>query len=216
MTRQPDDSGLGRVVVKILTIVSMVGIGGGLMACGGGGDEEVGQALPACEAAEGILPHAFDVAGMAGDYTLRLYATHGDSAGRDVAGTLHLVLQADSLREYEMISGPVSTTMVTPLYGSADVKLSAVGAVTEGGLASTDPVKPGVAVIERHVDLGVELTLRFGSLSNMRGRTVFDGAYMALSAKWGGSDRFGGSWGSGVMASSTQGYFCADRVEESE
>jgi len=202
--------------VKILTIVSMVGVSGGLVACGGGGGEEAGQELPTCEAVEGILPHAFDVAGMAGDYTLRLFATSGDSAGRDVAGMLNLMLQADSLREYEVMSGPVSTTMVTPLYGSANVNLGAVGAVTEGDLVSTDPVKPGVAVIERHVDLGVELTLRFGSISNMRGRTVFDGAYMALSAMWGGSDRFGGSWGSGVMESSTQGYFCADRVEESE
>ncbi len=203
--------------MKPIRLVSAVGVLT-LIACGrgGGGGDAPEVALPACEQVDGILPHAFDVAGLEGNYTLRLYATRGDSAGKDASGQLMLMAHADSLRELSTQSGLRSTAIVTPLYGTAAINLGAVGAVTEGDLASTDPMRPGVVVIERHVDLGVELTLRFGSISNTRGRTSFDGAYMALSAAWGGSDRFGGSWGSGLMESSTAGYFCADRIGESE
>ncbi len=203
--------------MKPIRLVSTVGVLGVFIACGrGGGGDAPEAALPACEPVDGILPHAFDVAGLEGNYALRLYATRGDSAGKDASGQLMLMAHADSLRERTAQSGLRSTTIVTPLYGTAAINLGAVGAVTQGDLASTDPMKPGVVVIERHVDLGVEITLRFGSILNARGQTSFDGAYAALSAAWGGSNRFGGSWGSGLMESSTAGYFCADRIGESE
>jgi hypothetical protein len=201
--------------VKRIRIVTALGVMGALACGGGGGDEGEETVLPACEPTQGVLPHAYDVVGMVGDYTLRLYAVSGDSAGRDATGELTLMQYADSLRELTTQSGPTTTTILTPLYGTADINLGAVNAVTQGSLDSSDPMSPGVVAIERHNDAGVELTLRLGSYLNARGQSLFDGAYTVLSAKWGTADRFGGSWVGGMLGSEAAGYFCADRrVEE--
>ncbi len=204
--------------MKRLGIVSIAATVGATVACGGGaGDEDQLQpALPACEPAQGILPHDFNVAGLAGQYTLRLYATSGDSAGRDVSGSLTLMEHADDMKELTVPSGAAMRTIATPLYGTAEIGLSAVNAVTQGSLGSTDPMMPGAVVLERHTDPGLELTVRLGSQLNRRSQTQFDGAYTAMTVNWGSGDRFGGSWSSGLMGSGVEGYFCADRVAASD
>ena len=110
--------------MKPIRLVSAVGVLGVLIACGrgGGGGDAPEAALPACEPVDGILPHAFDVAGLEGNYTLRLHATRGDSAGKDASGQLMLMAHADSLRELTQ-SGLRSTAIVTPQSSRGIVEL---------------------------------------------------------------------------------------------
>jgi hypothetical protein len=97
------------------------------------------------------------------------------------------------------------------LVGTADLALEDVGAVRMGELASLDPAKPGVAVLQHGEAQAPEITLRLGSLANQVGNVRFDGGYAALRVQWMESGGFGGSWESGARGPEAGGYFCAFR-----
>ena len=195
-----------------VALCCFVGIAAG--ACGGRGDggEERAEEAVVCEAREaGVLAHDFDVSGLAGDYAVTLVATAGDSAGKSVEGHLRLLPHADSLLQLTVGGGGGATGMTvgTPLYGAGEINLSAVNALQMGDLGSLNPMKPGAVTLVRHVDAGVELTIRLGSLANQRGIVRFDGGYSVLRVHWAEGNRFGGSWASGLLGAQAEGFFCA-------
>ena len=193
-----------------IALCCFVGIAAG--ACGGrggGGEEQVEEAV-VCEAREaGVLAPSFDVSGLAGDYAVTLVATAGDSAGKSVEGQLKLLPHADSLLQLTAGGGATGMAVGTPLYGAGEIDLGAVNALQMGDLASLDPMKPGAVTLVRHIDAGVELTIRLGSLANQRDIVRFDGGYSVLRVHWAEGNRFGGSWASGLLGPQAEGYFCA-------
>jgi hypothetical protein len=97
-----------------------------------------------------------------------------------------------------------------PLIGTATIDVESVGAVRMGDLSSTDPVRPGVAVIEQ----AGAVTLRLGADANRWGQTRFDGGFFALRVQATSEDGFSGTWSSGVTSAEAEGHFCATRMRE--
>ncbi len=118
-------------------------------------------------------------------------------------GTLVLYRQAPGL---EML-GHAST----PLYGTADVNLTAVGGHVVGDAGSDAPDAPGVLVLESDRAGARNILLRFGSAANRRDMMLYDGAYTVLQVHEISADDFSGSWRSGARSSRASGYFCAIR-----
>jgi len=151
---------------------------------------------------------------IGGEYQLRLVATSGVKAGSRVDGTLRLQPQTGELR-YRSWPGSDSS-VVHPMYGAAELELAAVDAIQVGSISSTDPMAPGVLVIEQHARAGqpprADITLRLGSEANRRDRQRVDGGYMALRVRRVDSSGFAGSWASGVLRERSAGYFCAVRM----
>ena len=87
--------------------------------------------------------------GISGEYQLRLVATSGTKAGATADGTLKLHPQSGNFRYRPRPSGATDSSVVHPLYGSAELDLSAVDAVLVGSTTSVDPAMPGVLVIQR-------------------------------------------------------------------
>ncbi len=201
-----DDGKIMRTRRYVITAVAFL-----TAACGGGRSSEGGQAATAqsCAPQDGILSHTFNVASLAGDYRLTLVATAGDSVGKSVEGQLRLMPHADSLKQLSVLGGPA--TVGTPLYGTAEIALARVNALDLGGLSSSDPMKPGAIMIERHIDAGLEVIMRLGSQANQRNLVNFDGGYTALTLRWAEGGAFGGSWASGMMGPQAGGHFCAVR-----
>jgi hypothetical protein len=152
---------------------------------------------------------------IAGEYQLRLVATSGAKVGSTVDGTLSLQPQTGRLR-YRPRPG-ADSSLVHPLYGSAEVDLDAVDAVQVGSISASDPAAPGVLVIERHERAGqaprAEITLRLGSEANRQDRQRVDGGYTALKVRQVSPTGFSGSWRSGVLRERSAGYFCAVRKD---
>lgn len=152
-------------------------------------------------------PGAVAAEDLAGNYRLKLVATEGAKAAQSAEGTLGLQPYEGSLRVVT-IGGIRDTAASYVHYGSTDVDLEAVGAVRLGDLGSLDPLRPGVAVIERKGTV----TLRLGSDANRRDVARFDGGFTALQVGEVLRDGFTGSWRSGVgIQRSSAGYFCAVR-----
>jgi hypothetical protein len=160
------------------------------------------------------LPRSATGASLAGEYRLRLVATAGPRSGEAVEAHLRLALLADSLQVPAPILGAQDTTTRHPLAGSTDLDPELVGGVSTGDNASTDPIAPGVLMIERHpgADRPASIMLRLGALANRRGLQRFDGGYFALTVRRIDADAFAGTWSSGTARQAAAGYFCAERA----
>ena len=144
---------------------------------------------------------------LEGEYELVLIATRGNSAGNSVEGRLWLRLNEPSLRAIPSASGGARTDARAPLYGWSDVDVSQVGGLRLGDPASTDPIRPGVLLVEG----SEQIVLRFGSEANRRGVTRFDGGYFVLRVRRVDEQGFAGNWASGVVEVQAAGHFCAVR-----
>jgi hypothetical protein len=173
-----------------------------LAGCGGA---SAGQADPqACAPVE--APATDLVAtGLAGQYMVRLIATSGAKEDASADGHLALMEQDSAYRAVERADGSVDTTYSLPLYGTAEVDFASVGATIPGSTASSDPLSPGVLVIQRPGGV----MLRLGSEGNRRGVRSFDGAYTVLQVQQITDQGFAGTWRSGVGLEESGGHFCA-------
>jgi hypothetical protein len=163
------------------------------------------------------LPATASAERLAGKYKLKLVAVSGAKKGETVEGTLDLQPHDSTLRYRTRLDGSLDSTVVHPLFGTGDINLDAVGAVSVGNTMSRDPRQPGVLVIERHAAPHkapmAEITVRLGSDANRRDRVRFDGGYSVLRVQQLDEPGFAGSWSSGVTGERAAGYFCATRVE---
>lgn len=176
-----------------------------LAACGGAKAE---QADPqACAPIEAPDP-GVEAVGLAGEYSVRLIATSGTKEGGSAGGRLALMEQDSAYQSLERPDGSVDTTFTYPLYGSAEVEFAAVGATVPGDPGSSDPLSPGVLVIERPGGV----LLRVGSDANRRGMRRFDGSYTVLEVQQVTEAGFAGTWRSGVGLEQSAGYFCAAKA----
>jgi hypothetical protein len=134
-----------------------------------------------------------------------------------VDGTLKLRPHVGDLRYRVRMAGSLDSSVVHPLYGTAELNLKAVDAVQVGTIASDDPAAPGVLVIQRHERAGQvprsEITVRLGSEANRRDRHRIEGGYTALRVRQVTPERFAGTWASGVVRERSAGYFCAVRQD---
>jgi hypothetical protein len=167
-----------------------------------------------CVAPSSDLPRSATGARLAGEYRLRLVPTAGPRTGGSVNAYLRLAPLADSLQVPPPMLGIQDTTTHYPLAGSTDLDPALVGAVGTGDNGSTDPVAPGVLVIERHpvADAPVSIMLRLGAMANRRGLQRFDGGYFALTVRRVDLEGFAGTWSSGTTREAAAGYFCAERT----
>ena len=174
-------------------------------ACGGA---NAGQADP--KACAPVASAAANLAadGLAGQYGISLIATSGAKQGASTAGRLELMAQESAYRTMEREDGSVDSAFTFPLYGTAEVDFAAVGAITPGDLGSSDPLSPGVLVIQRPGGV----MLRLGSEANRRGVRRFDGAYTVLQVQQVTDQGFAGTWRSGVGLEESGGHFCAVRA----
>ncbi len=180
-----------------------------LAACGGGG-----EAAPAvmCSPQDGPLATDASFDARAGEYRVILVATSGDSAGREVSGSLWLEPNDSTARQFARPGGDPIPGVTVPLFGWTDVAVLGVAALELGDLSSREPARPGVLVLEQRSQPTEPpgITLRLGSIANNRGIAPFDGGYTALRVGWMDADGgFGGSWASGVRNEQAGGHFCA-------
>jgi hypothetical protein len=181
---------------------------GAALLLGGCGGANAGQSDPqACAPVEGPAS-AVAAAGLGGEYTLRLIATSGAKRGAAADGRIALMAQDSAYRALELPDGSRDTSFTFPLYGTAEVDFAAIGAVAPGDPASTDPLSPGVLVIQGPG----RVMLRMGSEANRRGVRRFDGAYTALQVQEVTDQGFAGTWQSGVGTEQAGGHFCATRA----
>lgn len=151
-------------------------------------------AVEACAPVEHALEAGSTLAAMAGTYRLTLVSGDPETSAE---GALTLEPLPEALRE---MGGAA-----TPLGGSTDVDVEAVGALRMGDLSSTDPAAPGVLVIET---AGTNILLRLGSESNRRDQSSFDGGYTVLTVNRIANGGFDGNWRSGSRNGTNTGYFC--------
>ena len=177
-----------------------------IAACGGA---NAGQADP--QACAPVETPASDVAatGLAGEYTVRLIATSGTKEGATAGGRLALMEQDSAYRSLTRPDGSVDTTFSFPLYGTAEVDFAAVGATVPGDSRSSDPLSPGILVIQRPGGV----LLRVGSEANRRSVRRFDGAFTVLKVQQVSDEGFAGTWQSGVGLEKLGGHFCAVRAD---
>ncbi|MEO8090300.1 MAG: hypothetical protein ABI703_08390 [Gemmatimonadales bacterium] len=194
-------------------IIGLAGIGLALAGC----RSASGRASPEeCAPVSAELPAGGSVSGLAGEYRLRLVATSGAKQGMATEGSLRLDPQPDSLRYRSRLGGGTDSMVLHPLFGSTDVDLARIDAVSVGSTTSLDPMQPGVLFVQRRAadgSDGGEIIIRLGSDANRRDRQRFDGGYTALRVRQIGPERLAGSWASGVAAKErAAGFFCATRV----
>lgn len=178
-------------------------------ACSGRPDGEAvpaeaeGDAVPSvgCIPPPPALGEPGTLVGMDGGYALTMVVPDADGSARSAEGTLTLIPQVEDLLEMSSVR--------TPLYGSTDIDVAAVGALPVGILESDDPLAPGVLVMESSTEGVPPVRLRFGSDANRRDLVRFDGGYTLLTVTEISSDGFAGLWRSGVGGTLTDGHFCA-------
>lgn len=190
-----------------------------LSCTGPGGDAPPGQqsteaervrAALECEAPTGVLGPAASLDGRTGEYSLTLVERAPAADARSVRGNLVLREQGAGLRRFVGSGGGPIPRVVAPLFGFAEVRVEAVGALRVGDLSSSDPAAPGVLVIESETDQGPSILLRFGSDANRRDIVDFEGGFTVLEVREIGDDRFSGVWTSGARGPETRGHFCAE------
>jgi hypothetical protein len=155
-----------------------------------------------CERPTGTLPAGASLVGMSGDFTLTM--VDGSEDGRSASGSLLLIEQAEGLERWDQVE--------TPLYGTSDIDLEAVGAVEVGDLSSAEATSPGVLVMEDEGSGGPRIRLRFGSNANDREALAFDGGYTILTVTELTADGFAGGWRSAAGGPVNEGWFCVWRV----
>ena len=172
---------------------------------------EAAAAARVCAAPADSLGPGASLDGWMGEYSLTLVGQPSAGGAPAVRGDLVLREQPANLRHFRGSGGDPIASTVTPLFGSADVKVEAVGAVRVGDLSSADPAAPGVLVIEGGAGQLPSILLRFGSEANRRDRVRFDGGFLVLEARELRRNGFSGSWTSGVQGVQSRGHFCAER-----
>lgn len=162
-----------------------------------------------CVPPEGPLAAEASLAGRVGDYRLTMVERVDGTPTRTVEGSLVLLTQVAPFRLFEGSGGESIPGVTSPLFGSTDINLEAVGAVRVGDLSSLDPAAPGVLVIESETGTSPSILLRFGSEANRRDLVRFDGGYAVLTVIEIATGSFGGTWSSGVRGPDAEGFFCA-------
>ena len=165
--------------------------------------QPVETVVPPCERPSGRLGSDATLSSGDGRYELTLVRRIDAVDIASARGVLTLYPQVPGLDAL----GDAST----PLFGSADVNLSAVGAARTGDARSDDPHAPGVLVLEFDRAGARTILLRFGSSANRRDTVLFDGAYTVLEVGEISVRGFSGSWRSGSDSARGGGYFCAAR-----
>ena len=191
-------------------------------AAGGGDDQAQGAAAsaaraangegapaPTCVPSEGALATDASLEGHVGEYRLTMVEEGDGTPRRTVEGSLVLLTQVESLRRFEGSAGGSIPGVTSPLFGSTDVNVEAVGAVRVGNLSSQDPASPGVLVIESETGTSPSILLRLGSDANRRDLVRFDGGYTVLSVVEITAESFRGTWASGARGPNSEGFFCA-------
>ena len=190
--------------------------GDGPPAPGGGSpraaaEEGTGGGAPplVCLRPEGPLAADGSLEGRVGEYRLTMVEEIDGSPSRTAGGSLTLLTQAESLRRFSGSAGGSIPGVTSPLFGSTDVNIEAVGAVRVGSLSSQDPASPGVLVIESETGTGPSILLRLGSDANRRDIVRFDGGYAVLRVVAITTESFSGTWSSGARGPDSEGFFCA-------
>ncbi|MCH7890209.1 MAG: hypothetical protein IH921_01780 [Gemmatimonadetes bacterium] len=164
---------------------------------------------PACVRPEGVLAADASLEGRAGDYRLRMIEEVDGNPARTAEGSLVLLNQVESLRQFEGTAGGPIPGVTSPLFGTTDVNVEAVGAVRVGNLSSRNPASPGVLVIESETGTSPSILLRLGSDANRRDLVRFDGGYAVLRVVEITAESFSGTWSSGARGPDSEGFFCA-------
>lgn len=179
----------------VLRVAVAVGAFSVVSACGGAAP--AAHLAPAtCAPTSGTLGPGATLGEMSGSYTLTMVGTDARTSG-----SLMLSTQPEGMRSMMDAS--------TPLGGSVEIDLAAVGAQSVRMLDSVDPAAPGALVLESEGSEGRTVLVRLGSEANRRDVRAFDGAYAVLSVRDIEEGGFSGSWWSGVRDVRTEGYFCA-------
>ena len=189
------------------------GTGGG-QAQGGpatttGTDRGEAALAAACVPPRGPVASDASLEGRAGEYRLTMVEQVDGSPARTTEGSLTLLPQVESLRQFAGSAGGSIPGVTSPLFGSTDVNVEGVGAVRVGRLSSEDPESPGVLVIESETGAGPSILLRLGSVANRRDLVRFDGGYAVLTVVEITEESFGGTWSSGARGPDSEGFFCA-------
>ena len=199
---------------------AVTGVGGGSTGDGQAQDTpgsatgtatEAGAPAPECVPPVGTLASDASLEGRAGEYNLTMVEEVDGSPVRTAEGSLALLTQVDSLRRFAGTAGGAIPGVTSPLFGSTDLNVEAVGAVRVGDLSSEDPTAPGVLVIESETGTTPSILLRFGSDANRRDLVRFDGGYTVLRVVEIAVESFSGTWSSGARGPEAEGFFCATR-----
>ena len=168
-----------------------------------------GTSAPTCVRPEGLLSADASLEGQAGEYHLTMIEEVDGTATRTAEGSLLLLNQVETLRQFAGSAGGSIPGVTSPLFGSTDVNVEDVGAVRVGSLSSEDPVSPGVLVIESETGASPSILLRFGADANRRTLVRFDGGYTVLTVVQITAESFSGTWSSGALGLASEGFFCA-------
>ena len=163
----------------------------------------------ACVPPAGPVASDASLEGRAGEYRLTMVEQVDGSPSRTTEGSLTLLAQVESLRQFAGSAGGSIPGVTSPLFGSTDVNVEDVGAVRVGSLSSEDPESPGVLVIESETGAGPSILLRLGSDANRRNLVRFDGGYTVLNVVEITEESFSGTWSSGARGPDSEGFFCA-------
>ena len=163
--------------------------------------DAVETVIPSCVPTAGRLGSAATLASGVGRYELTLVRRIDAADIASATGTLVLYRQVPGLEALGNAS--------TPLYGTAEVDLAAVGAHRPGDTASDAPDAPGVLVLESNRAGARNILLRLGSAANRRDTMLYDGAYTVLEVHEISAGGFSGSWRSGSNSTRAGGHFCA-------
>lgn len=170
----------------------------------GGGADAGAVAAALCERPSGVLSETASLVGMTGEFAFTMVDGSGGETPRTASGSLALLDQEEGLGSLSAVS--------TPLYGTADIDLEAVGAHRVGELSSDDAYSPGVLVMEDEGPDGPRIRLRLGSIANTRDLLTFDGGYTILTVQELDEDGFTGTWRSAAQGPLSEGWFCAQRA----
>ncbi len=168
-----------------------------------------GATAATCVPTPGPLAANASLVGRAGEYLLTMIEEVDSGPSRAAEGSLSLLTQAEPFRQFSGSTGGSVPGVTSPLFGSTDLNVEAVGAVRIGDLSSTDPASPGVLVIESQTGTGPSILLRLGSEANRRELVRFDGGYTVLTVVEITEAAFGGTWSSGTLGPEASGFFCA-------
>ncbi|MFQ5530937.1 MAG: hypothetical protein ACE5FP_11400, partial [Gemmatimonadota bacterium] len=127
-------------------------------ASAGGEESDASPIVAGCQRPTGSLSESASLSGRTGRYAFVMI--DGSTTDTSASGTLVLHDQVDGLGTWGAVA--------TPIYGTSDIDLEAVGAQRVGDLSDDDPKSPGVLVMEDEGPEGRRIRLRLGSRANTR------------------------------------------------